>query len=628
MLHFAVDPAPVAAEPVADLPLCLPEDTGEKDWIACVSLPGIAGRYRLCRVEQMKIGGNMTNEFQVNGQNDAAPFTLKLYRGDGMTLIAMNWKNGEPPQDFVGFAIQYKEPNGDRFYPLKNRIGFRTAGGAVNPNALSTTFSPIQKFRWVHFPYHAELPGEFIYQVTPVFMNDADELSYGEAQEAAIELRRETYPGVLNVTFTRGYVSSQAFVNYYASAGDISTLLPAKADDGLSFVPTHPRTDDALTWMGFEAWSAILEMLDQAIADNQAQVRVIAYDLNQPEIVRRLEQLGGRLRIIIDDSGSHGEAGSSENQAEDRLKLSAGAGNVKRQHMAKLQHNKTILVDSPNGKSVVCGSTNFSWRGFFVQSNNALVLHGDQAAGVFMTAFENYWSKNADKFRKSASAQWNDLGLPGIDAQAAFSPHGPQNALLATIAQDIQTQTTSSLMFSLAFLYQTPGAILDAIKGVTADEQIFVYGISDRKVGGLEVIKPDGSVLVVYPSALKKNVPVPFSEEPTGGSGNRMHHKFMVVDFNLPTARVYLGSYNFSGFADTKNGENLLLIRDRRVAVSYAIEALRMIDHYHFRVKQQEMNKAHQELVLAKPPRQPGEEAWWVEDYTVQRKILDRKLFA
>src|SRR5918994_7996305 len=181
----------------------------------------------------------MAGEFQVSGHNAAAPFTLKLHRGDGMTLLAMDWKVGKPPQDFVGFAIEYKEPNGDRFYALKNRLGFRAASGQVNPNMMSTMLSPIQKFRWVHFPRNAELPGEFIYRVMPVFMKDNDELSYGEAQEAAVELRRETYPELLNVTFTRGFVSSQAFVDKYASAGPISQLLPSDADDGLIFVPTH-----------------------------------------------------------------------------------------------------------------------------------------------------------------------------------------------------------------------------------------------------------------------------------------------------------------------------------------------------------------------------------------------------
>ena len=49
----------------------------------------------------------MAIDFQVSGKNAAALFTLTLHRGDGMTLVAMNWKKGKPPKDFVGFAIEY-----------------------------------------------------------------------------------------------------------------------------------------------------------------------------------------------------------------------------------------------------------------------------------------------------------------------------------------------------------------------------------------------------------------------------------------------------------------------------------------------------------------------------------------
>jgi phosphatidylserine/phosphatidylglycerophosphate/cardiolipin synthase-like enzyme len=577
-------------------------------------------------------GPIMAAEFQVSGLNASAPFALKLHRGDGMTLLAMNWKAGRPPQDFVGFAIEYKEPNGDRFYALKNRLSFRAVSGNVNPNILSTMLSPIQKFRWVHFPRNAEILGEFIYRVVPVFMNDSDELSYGEAQEASIKLRRETYPGLLNVTFTRGFVSSQAFVDRYESAGPISMLLPATAADGLNFVPTHPKAKEALKWMGFEAVDAILEVLDKTIADDKAQVRMVAYDLSEPEIVSRLEKLGGRLKIIIDDSEDHGEPGSSETQAATRLLTSAGAANVKRQHMSNLQHNKTILVNGPREKMVVCGSTNFSWRGFFVQSNNAIVLQGARAIKPFLAAFEDYWSRTPATFGDSDSAKWSDLGLTGIKARVTFSPHNSSNALLKSIADDIETRTTSSLFFSLAFLYQTKGVIRDAIRKVSQRSEIFVYGISDKKVaGGVDLQKPDGNIAPVFASALTKNIPKPFSEEPTGGGGIRMHHKFIVIDFDKPTSRVYLGSYNFSSSADMKNGENLLLIRDRRIAVSYVVEALRIFDHYHFRVKVQESKKARKsrkELVLAKPPRNAEEEAWWLEDYTDRRKIKDRELFA
>src|SRR5207245_4152540 len=87
------------------------------------------------------------------------------------------------------------------------------------------------------------------------------------------------------------------------------------------------------------------------------------------------------------------------------------------------------------------------------------------------------------------------------------------------------------------------------------------------------------------------------------GSGVRMHLKFVVIDFDKPTARVYMGSYNFSLAADTKNGENLLLIKDRRIAVAYMIEALRIFDHYHFRVVKNEASDGSDAIVLITPPR-------------------------
>ncbi|HEY8211616.1 MAG TPA: phospholipase D-like domain-containing protein, partial [Myxococcaceae bacterium] len=496
------------------------------------------------------------SDFLVTGANVAAPFTLKLHRGDGMTLIAMNWKKPTPPRDFVGFAIEYQEPGGDRFFALANRLTFPgVAPTKVNRSSLR---SPIQKFRWVHFPRNAESPGAFTYRVTPVFMNDLGELSFGESQTAQIELRRETYPGKVNVAFTRGFVSSQAFVENYESAGAVSTLLPAKADDGLSFQPTHPKTDEALEWMGFEARSAILEVLDEAFADKQAKVFVAAYDLNEPAIVSRLVRLKNRLRIVIDDSGTHGPAESAESEAERRLRTSAGDANVKRQHVGGLQHNKFIVVDGPKAKIAACGSTNFSWRGLYVQGNNALVVRGAKAIQPFLDAFDAYWSDDTPSvFGHTSTAEWMDLGFETIDAKVSFSPHASSNALLAEIAEDIKTKTKSSLLYSLAFLYQTPGAMQDAIKAVMEDDAKLVYGISDKKVGGLDVQTPDGNVTPVFAAALGKDAPEPFRSEPTGGGGTRMHHKFVVIDFDKPTARVYLGSYNFSVAADTKNGENL-----------------------------------------------------------------------
>ncbi|WP_312885931.1 hypothetical protein [Rhizobium leguminosarum] len=93
-------------------------------------------------------------------------------------------------------------------------------------------------------------------------MSGSDQLSYGVARTTAVQLASETYPGVLNVAFTRGFISSQAFVDNYVDHGPVRTLLPPDSKSGLSFVPTHPDTKSALAWMGFKAYRELLEVLD------------------------------------------------------------------------------------------------------------------------------------------------------------------------------------------------------------------------------------------------------------------------------------------------------------------------------------------------------------------------------
>jgi hypothetical protein len=66
----------------------------------------------------------MKNSYQVTGTNTKAPFTLKIHRGEGMLLLAMNWRTGKPPRDFVGFAIEYKEPKADRFGQCQIALAF------------------------------------------------------------------------------------------------------------------------------------------------------------------------------------------------------------------------------------------------------------------------------------------------------------------------------------------------------------------------------------------------------------------------------------------------------------------------------------------------------------------------
>ncbi|MET3140027.1 phosphatidylserine/phosphatidylglycerophosphate/cardiolipin synthase-like enzyme [Undibacterium sp. GrIS 1.2] len=572
----------------------------------------------------------VTTSYQSVGTNAKAEFTLKLHRGEGMILLGMNWKSGKPPVNFVGFAIEYQPPSAKAFKPLNNRLSFPTPGGAIGPQVQSSLVAPIQKFRWVHFPSEAQTAGAFNYRVTPLFMDAEENLSQGELQQANIELGKDTYQGELNVSFTRGFVSSQAFIDHYQQDGHtISEILPDNPDNGLDFKPTHPDAVEALSRLGFESRQSILEVLDTALATPTATVKAIAYDLNLPEVLERFERLGNRLTIIVDDSGQHGSATSCESQATARLVKSAGANQVKRQHMSGLQHNKVLIVESGTYKAVVCGSTNFSWRGLYVQANNTLVILQPSAVAVFSAAFDLYWnSASGAAFKKEPATAWTDLQLPSVNAKVTFSPHSTGSAVLQPVADDIDT-ATSSVLFALAFLYQTTGPLPNSIQTLERSQNIFVYGMSDRDDKKIDLANADGHFVLTEPEFLGANVPAPFRSESDGGSGVRLHNKFVIVDFDKPKlARVYTGSFNFSNPADTSNGENLLIIRDPRVATAYMVEAVSLFDHYEFRKATKKASDNAKPLQLQKPPVDITIKPWWDRYWSEALRQRDRELFS
>ncbi len=197
--------------------------------------------------------------------------------------------------------------------------------------------APFQKFRWVHFPFEpkADL---YTYRGTKMHMPTDGKVVPGTAIELQISLDPVTYKDFLDVGFTRNFASSQAYAERYKNRTDI---IPASADDGLRF---HKVDSDVYAWLGFEAYDLIFQFLQEAVDDHSIELNVFAYDLNEPDIVARLEQLGPRLRAIIDDSSSHGSAGSAESQAAKRLGASAGAERVRRTHFSNLQHNKVFIA--------------------------------------------------------------------------------------------------------------------------------------------------------------------------------------------------------------------------------------------------------------------------------------------
>jgi len=576
-----------------------------------------------------------TNQVEKNG------FRVKLWRGERMCLIGMDLDQPEP--DLVGFAIEVQSPGSTSFSPLRNRLNFsytQPIETAVDGyRNFPSTDAPFQKFRWIHFPYEPQ-GGTYLYRVTKKHMPAANQLVDGASLQVDIPLDPVTYDDFLDVGFTRNFASSQAYVDKY---GNNTKIVPAAARDGLKF---QKVAGDVYEWLGFEACQLICAFLKEAAADNTISLDMFAYDLNEPDIVALLEKIGNRLRIVIDNSADHGASDSAETAAQARLEVSAGKTNVKRMHFQGLQHNK-VLIAKRNGQpfKVLMGSTNFSFRGIYIQANNAVVFYSGDAAGLFEKAFELGFS-NPNAFESDDIAlQWHLVQSPGKPLlHFAFSPHASSGLSLNPVGAAID-QATSSVFFSIAFLNQIKsGPTRDAIDRLM-DKKVFSYGIVDN-ASGLDVKKPDGSIATVDFEYLSKNAPEPFKSEWSGGSGIHQHHKFVVTDFSLPTAKVFTGSSNLSPSGEEGNGDNLVMIEDQRVATSYAIEAVRVFDHLHFRTLMKEAltnppapaapagggtaKPKPAPLTLRKPSAlSGGADAWFTPAYTPGTQAEnDRKLFS
>lgn len=546
--------------------------------------------------------------------------TFKLYRGEGAALLAFDLAPDLATPDFVGFSIEVRYPGADHWGVLHNRLHFDYPPTPQRPRTFPSTEAPFQKFRWIHVPSEI-LPGLFRYRATACYMQADGTLRKGVSVDAQVSLEAQTISQFVNIGFTRGFASSQAYGDRFDNETRI--LPPARSAPRAYLDLDMAPFERNYQWLGFEARQLILQVLEQVASDPGLTLDALIYESKEPDILRRLEQLGSRLRAIIDDHGEQGATDSCESLSAARL--SAAGAQVKRLHFSSQQHNKVLIVRR-EGKAirVLGGSTNFALRGLYIQANNVLLFDDETVAGKFGEVFDAYWTAPA-AFRKNPLSQqwWVVRDEPGSRVSLCFAPHADSALSLDPIATSIE-QATSSVLYSIVFLNLINGKVRTALDELM-QRALFSYGVAQR-TGKLALRKPDGSVGLLPFAFLASNAPAPFRAEWSGNAGNMVHNKFVVTDFNGANPTVYTGSSNLAGGGEKNNGDHLIRIEDRKVAVVYAIEALRLFDHFHFRVNASKPG-ALQTLRLAKPPA-AGEKPWFDAYYRQGHvKARDRELF-
>jgi len=131
---------------------------------------------------------------------------------------------------------------------------------------------------------------------------------------------------------------------------------------------------------------------------------------------------------------------------------------------------------------------------------------------------------------------------------------------------------------------KSTGSLIPALREIHKDDTKFTYGVTDDSAGEISLYKPGKKEgILIDAKKANRELPPPFKKEFNLGLAHAIHHKFVVTNFNMNSARVYCGSSNLALGGEVSNGDNLLCIKDEDVATVFAIEALRLTDHYNFR---------------------------------------------
>jgi hypothetical protein len=592
-------------------------------------------------------------------------FTVSAYRGDAKTLLAFNLAKREA-RNLAGFTVEVRPQGRDPYY-LHNMLQFEHpelhAQVAAEP-AQSSVNSPFHKFRWLHVPgsvHQGRKPfyGPYEYVVTPRYF-DADGSMTPIDRDLGATVPVDVRPFKsehLELAFTRGYVQTQGYVNHFGPKARIDPNTDELLFDTTAIAGTdpggHPYTyEDEYRWLGFTAREKVFDLLDEVLNDKTLRLEMFAYDLNEPDVIRRLLDLAqqGRVRVILDNAALHHNAKTPkpEDDFESRFRATATApAAIKRGKFGRYAHDKVLVVSDQTGaKKVLTGSTNFSVTGLYVNSNHVLVSTAPDVAAKYASLFNTVWDGDVRLANflgtPLASEEFATANTNSPAMTITFAPHSEQfatkllDAVAARIAQEgTRGHAPGSVLFAVMDTARGQSPVLKAVNEIHRNDKIFSFGISDDPAG-IALYEPRRKTgVIVTGKPVRTQLPKPFNQVP-GVRGHQIHHKFVVCGFGRANGVVYCGSSNLAQGGEENNGDNLLEIRDPDVVTAFGIEALALVDHFQFLNRSANGNKPARQPPPSSPRAAAASKGWflsttdaWTNKYFDPKDLYyaDRRLF-
>ena len=285
-----------------------------------------------------------------------------------------------------------------------------------------------------------------------------------------------------------------------------------------------------------------------AINNAKDTIDIAAYGFDTiPEINSAIEDAisrGVKIRLVYDaDSNNNNYYPETFDFAElipdnisDNIKSKPVLANM-------LMHNKFAIFDK---HKVYTGSMNFSATGFSgFNHNNVVIINSDIIADIFTKEFEQMYN---GKFHtmKSKVTQNQGVVIGNSLVNVYFSPQDKQitNALIPLI------RSSKYYVYVPAFIitHKQFKNELIAAKNRGIDVKIILDATSINKLHS------------VTNELKKSNIPVKIENY-----AGKIHSKTLIIDDEY----VVTGSTNFSNSGENKNDENMLVIKNNKLATMY-----------------------------------------------------------
>ena len=298
-----------------------------------------------------------------------------------------------------------------------------------------------------------------------------------------------------------------------------------------------------------------------ALIDNaQTSIDIAAYGFDgQDDIInalRRAKKRGVRIRGVVDDYGATlykrtnsvvKEFGFIYDSDLPLLQKSMATDETRSQ--SALMHNKFFVIDR---KYVWTGSTNITNYCMTLNANNAVVILSEDLAKAYSKEFEQMFLKNNFHISKIKTEQ-NSFVIDNSDVKLYFSPM--DNAVDSGIIPLIRSAKKS---IHVTMFYLTNSDIIEEL---------------------ISVKKRDVEIKVIVDSSLKYEkqarhmqlieAGIPVKIENWKG---KLHQKSAIVDGEYTT----VGSTNWTKSANIVNDENMLIIKNEKIAQKQEKEFLRL----------------------------------------------------